>query len=202
MIILPIDTDIILKGHVRGFTRRNGSAVNPHWRRAAHFAAKKHKGQKRSNGKTPYIAHPIAVAKILHDEAGIKDDATIIASLMHDTIEDTNTTREEIAELFGNEVASIVAEVSNPPGIGANKHQWQIDHAKELSDKAASLKVADKIANLRDIVNDPPVWDQQKKMDYYDHANMMVDAIEKPHPILRDLFKKQYSEGRKKIGQP
>lgn len=191
---------VMLKGHVKGHVRRNGSIVKPHWRNAARFAAKKHHGQKRGDGRTPYIQHPIAVARILHDEAGVQDDATIMAALLHDTIEDTDATEEELASLFGKDVASIVLEVTNPHGIsGQEKKRWQIEHAPTLSEKARAVKLADKIANLRDIIDMPPGWDVSRKESYYDHAAMVVGAMNQPHPALRDLFAEQYKSGRKKI---
>lgn len=190
----------MLKGHVKGHVRKNGAVVRPHYRRAALYASKKHRGQKRGDGKTPYIQHPIAVAKILHDEAGVRDDTTVLAALLHDTIEDTDATYDELAELFGRDVANIVSEVTNPPGVDrAEKQRFQIARAPNLSARARDLKLADKIANLRDIIAMPPDWSRSRKRDYYDHAAMVVGAMKEPHPILRELFDRQYREGCRRL---
>lgn len=74
---------LILKTLVSGYTRKDGVVVSP-YHRADRFAEKKHRGQFRKDGKTPYIAHPRAVASILRDEAGITDPDTLIAAVLHD----------------------------------------------------------------------------------------------------------------------
>lgn len=199
--LIPSAPDVMLKGRVRGHVRRNGVIVKPHYRRAAKYAAGKHRGQKRGDGKTPYIQHPVSVARILHDEAGVRDDDTIIAALLHDTIEDTDATEAELTDLFGRIVAGVVSEVTNPPDIGANKNQWQIEHAATLSPRARNLKVADKLANLRDIIAAPPNWSEDRKLKYYDHAAAMVEAMIDPDPTLRKLFFEQYKKGRKRISR-
>ena len=77
------------------------------------FAAHKHRDQRRKDaGATPYINHPIAVAKLLV-ECGIDDPVILQAAILHDTIEDTETTREELERQFGDEVAAVVVEVTD-----------------------------------------------------------------------------------------
>ena len=81
---------------------------------AADFAARKHRDDRRKDAeKTPYINHPIGVAKILTDEGQVTDVNTLIGALLHDTVEDTDATFEEIEELFGAEVKDIVDQVTD-----------------------------------------------------------------------------------------
>lgn len=202
MIIIHDKDGVILKGNVSGYTKKNGSLVRSYWRRAALFAASKHHGQKRKNGKTPYMNHTVSVAKILHEEAGISDDVTIIAALLHDTIEDTNTTHDELVRLFGSEVADTVKEVSDNKSLSKNERKrLQVVNAPGMSEKAQAVKIADKIANMRDVIDRPPVpdWDSETKHKFYDHSNAVVSAMKGKHPALRAIFNDQYSKGKKLI---
>jgi guanosine-3',5'-bis(diphosphate) 3'-pyrophosphohydrolase len=147
--------------------------------KAANFAAEKHKRQCRNDaGRTPYINHPLEVANILMNEAGIHDEMVIVAALLHDTIEDTDTTAHEIAEEFNIGVMLIVLEVSDNKALPKMlRKQQQIDHAATISDKAKLVKMADKIANMRDIVANPPAnWPLERKLEYFDWAKAVVDA--------------------------
>jgi len=126
--------------------------------RALKFAAAKHRDQRRKDVQaSPYINHPIALAVILADEVGVTDTAVICAALLHDTVEDTETTIDELVERFGAEVASIVAEVTDDKTLPkSERKKQQIEHARTASEKARLVKLADKIANLRDIATSPP----------------------------------------------
>ncbi|CAH2274187.1 guanosine-3, 5 -bis(diphosphate) 3 -pyrophosphohydrolase MESH1 [Pelobates cultripes] len=119
----------------------------------ANFAAEKHKSQRRKDvEETPYINHPIGVASILSQEAGITDIVVLQGALLHDTVEDTNTTFLEIEEKFGPEVRKIVEEVTDDKTLPKmeRKHQ-QIEHAPHCSHGAKLVKLADKLYNLRDL---------------------------------------------------
>ena len=106
---------------------------------------------------SPYINHPIALVSILTVEASINDRDTLCAALLHDTIEDTKTSAEELVEAFGGPVASLVQEVTDDKQLQkAERKLRQIEHAAHLSPKARSVKLADKIANLRDVADSPP----------------------------------------------
>ncbi|KOR30214.1 hypothetical protein TI04_06770 [Achromatium sp. WMS2] len=143
---------------------------------AIHFAAIQHKDQKRK-GKypVPYINHPLEVVNILVT-AGVTDLHTMIAAILHDTVEDTNTTLDALRAEFGIEVSNIVAEVTDDKNLlKAERKQLQIVHAPELSDGAKLIKIADKISNIEDIVNNPPKsWSLQRKLDYLDWAQKVV----------------------------
>ena len=123
--------------------------------KAMSFAAHKHKNQRRK-GKdaSPYINHPIGLAEVLVNVGNVTDINAICAALLHDTIEDTRTTREELTEIFGAEISDIVMEVTDDKSLcKAERKQAQIDHAMHLSKQARAVKLADKICNLGDVAN-------------------------------------------------
>ncbi|CAI9551050.1 unnamed protein product, partial [Staurois parvus] len=97
------------------------------------------------------------VARILSHEAGISDIAVLQAALLHDTVEDTDTTFLEIEEKFGQEVRKIVEEVTDDKTLPKMKRkQLQIEHAPHRSHKAKLVKLADKLYNLRDLNRSTP----------------------------------------------
>ena len=120
--------------------------------KALSFAASKHRNQRRKDAvKTPYINHPIAVADILLSEAGVADEVVLMAALLHDTVEDTDTTLDELEQHFGRVVRDVVAEVTDDKSLPkAVRKQQQIEHAADLSDRARLVKLADKISNVRE----------------------------------------------------
>lgn len=190
---------LFFKSHVSGYTRKDGVAVSG-YERADHYAANAHAGQYRKGKpggeRIPYIEHPRAVARILHDEAGITDPATILASLLHDTLEDTNVSHENLVAEFGHEVADLVAEVTNAKDFGpAGKTAWQVAHARTMSPKAAAVKMADKTANLRDLLSTPPDWPADRKRKYYGDAKQVVDAMGARNIILSKIFDDIYLRG-------
>lgn len=126
--------------------------------RTAHFAAKKHRDQRRKDKETsPYINHPIGVADIAANIGGITDLVTLQACLLHDTEEDTNTTHEELITEFGEEVASVVGEVTDDKSLGkAERKRRQVEHVPHISDRAKLVKLCDKLYNLTDLITNPP----------------------------------------------
>lgn len=151
---------------------------------ALKFSSEKHRGQKRKDGDTAYINHPIAVAHILTHVGGVTDPLVLCSAILHDTLEDTLTTKEELTKYFGVEIAEVVSEVSDDLIIKADKSrdaerkQLEIDHAPLLSAEAKLVKMADKIANLEDILNNPPVnWSIERKQGYFDWAKQVVDGM-------------------------
>uniref|UniRef100_A0A4X2KAS1 Guanosine-3',5'-bis(diphosphate) 3'-pyrophosphohydrolase MESH1 n=1 Tax=Vombatus ursinus TaxID=29139 RepID=A0A4X2KAS1_VOMUR len=120
---------------------------------AADFAARKHRKQRRKDPEeTPYINHPIGVARILTHEAGVTDITVLQAALLHDTVEDTNTTLEEVEEHFGAEVRGIVDEVTDNKALPKlERKRLQVENASHSSQGAKLVKLADKLYNLRDL---------------------------------------------------
>src|SRR5688500_11112109 len=126
--------------------------------KALAFAAHKHRDQRRKDpDASPYINHPIALADVLVNEGGVSDVEVLCAALLHDTVEDTATTHEELVDAFGPRVARIVAEVTDDKTLSkSERKRLQVEHATRLSPEAKLVKLADKICNLRDVAERPP----------------------------------------------
>ncbi len=179
---------------VKGYTRADGATVPPHIRRASQYAAKQHKGQFRGDGVTPYIQHPLGVMKILRD-AGIHDSDTMVAAILHDTIEDTSTTKKDISRRFGAQVAKIVHEVTNNPEYDKEQtKRAQITEGKSRCLEANMVKVADKTYNLRDMIAAPPNWTREKKIAKTEHAKEVVEAMPNIPAKLKAAFDYAYRE--------
>jgi len=164
--------------------------------RALDFAARKHRDQRRKDAEaSPYINHPIALAELLANVGGIDDPEVICAALLHDTIEDTETTFEELREEFGASIAQIVLEVTDDTRLPkARRKQLQIDGASALSAKAKLVKIADKTCNLRDMQDAPPAdWDEARRLDYFIWAKRVVDNLGPVNPALEEAFADAYS---------
>ncbi|XP_029398543.1 guanosine-3',5'-bis(diphosphate) 3'-pyrophosphohydrolase MESH1 isoform X4 [Mus pahari] len=120
---------------------------------AADFAAHKHRQQRRKDPEgTPYINHPIGVARILTHEAGITDIVVLQAALLHDTVEDTDTTLDEVELHFGAQVRRLVEEVTDDKTLPKlERKRQQVERAPHSSPGAKLVKLADKLYNLRDL---------------------------------------------------
>ena len=159
--------------------------------KAAAFAAEKHRDQRRKDAEaSPYINHPIALANVLVNEGGVTDSNVICAALLHDTIEDTETTEAELRAAFGDEITDIVLEVTDDKSLEKHvRKQAQIDHAPHISAQAKLVKLADKICNLRDILASPPAgWSTERKREYFDWAAKVVDGVRGVNPALEAAF--------------
>ena len=159
--------------------------------RAVAFATEAHRGQVRKGADAdPYISHPLAVVSILADEAQITDWVTLCAAVLHDTIEDTGTSHDDLETAFGIEVADLVAEVSDDKRLPKHERkEKQIAQAAHASSRAKLVKLADKIANLRDIADRPPAtWSLKRKQEYFDWSKKVVDAIRGTNRMLEDAF--------------
>jgi GTP diphosphokinase / guanosine-3',5'-bis(diphosphate) 3'-diphosphatase len=163
--------------------------------RAAAFAAHKHRDQRRKDADaTPYINHPLALARILIVEGGISDGATLAAALLHDTIEDTETSPHELELEFGREICAIVEEVTDDKSLPkADRKRLQVEHAAHVSHQAQLVKLADKIANLRDVASSPPDrWDLARRQEYFDWGKRVIDQLRGAHPGLEAVFDEAY----------
>lgn len=159
--------------------------------KALHFAADKHRDQKRKGvGASPYINHPIYVAQILADVAGIEDVEVLCGAVLHDTVEDTETSLKDIEMAFGLRVARIVEEVTDDKNLDkAIRKQAQIDHASHISREGALVKVADKIANVRDVASNPPAdWSATRRKEYLEWAAKVVARCNPESPELLSCF--------------
>src|SRR6476620_8688290 len=148
--------------------------------RALEFAARKHRMQRRKDeDASPYINHPIALMSVLCVEVHVCDPVILSAAALHDTIEDTETTGEELEREFGSAIASIVSEMTDDKSLPkAARKRLQIEHAPRMSWEGALVKLADKICNLRDVAANPPAgWSLEQRREYFEWAKAVVDAL-------------------------
>ncbi|RZJ63050.1 MAG: bifunctional (p)ppGpp synthetase/guanosine-3',5'-bis(diphosphate) 3'-pyrophosphohydrolase [Acidovorax sp.] len=159
--------------------------------KAVAFAADKHRTQRRKDADaSPYINHPIALANVLANEGGVTDVVVLSAAVLHDTIEDTNTTAEELTAIFGAKITATVLDVTDDKSLDKHdRKQRQIEHAPHISKEAKLVKLADKICNLRDILAAPPAdWSPERKQGYFDWAAKVVAGVRGVHPELEAVF--------------
>lgn len=159
------------------------------------FASHKHRDQRRKDAAaSPYINHPIALANALANEAGVDDERVLIAAILHDTVEDTETTPQELIREFGQEIAGIVLEVTDDKTLSTDERKrLQVEHASMLSRRAKLVKLADKICNLRDVAGSPPTgWSLARKQAYFDWAKAVIDGLRGVHPALEHIFDEAY----------
>jgi guanosine-3',5'-bis(diphosphate) 3'-pyrophosphohydrolase len=164
--------------------------------KALTFAARKHRDQRRKDARaSPYINHPIALADVLVNEAGVTDVEVLCAALLHDTIEDTETTPGELERDFGRDIADIVAELPDNKMLRKRtRKRMQIAHAASASRQAKLVKLADKICNLRDITARPPAnWGVERRREYFDWAKTVVDRLRGTDPKLEAAFDRAYA---------
>ena len=160
------------------------------------FAADKHRDQRRKDAHAaPYINHPIALAQVLCREGRVCDVEVICGALLHDTLEDTDTTAEELQARFGAGVRAIVEQVSDDKTLPKQERKrLQIEHAAGISSRAKLVKLADKICNLRDVADTPPCdWGLGRRQDYFDWAKEVVDRLRGVHPELEAAFDAAYA---------
>jgi GTP diphosphokinase / guanosine-3',5'-bis(diphosphate) 3'-diphosphatase len=163
--------------------------------KAMRFASWKHRDQRRKGvGAVPYINHPIALAEVLWFEGRVRDPVVIAAALLHDTIEDTETTSRELHGAFGPLVAGVVEEVTDTKWLKKRaRKELQVVKAAKSSPRARLVKLADKICNLRDIKAYPPRdWSLERQRDYFDWAKRVVDALRGTNARLERKFDQTY----------
>ena len=170
--------------------------------KAAHFAAKKHRDQRRKDEHaSPYIIHPISVALAITQIGGVDDPEILAAALLHDTLEDTETTPEELEAEFGKKVCEYVLDVSDDKTLPKDERKRrQIEHAKKISKGAALIKLGDKISNVTDVINSPPEdWDINRRKEYLDWAEKVIDNCPKVNDRMEDKFQKIIKQGREAL---
>ena len=169
---------------------------------ALKYAADKHCHQRRKGADaSPYINHPIAVAELLWRIGSVRDLTTIVAALLHDTLEDTDATPGEIAALFGAEVLALVQEVSDDKTLPkAERKRLQIATAHHKSPQAKLIKLADKISNVTDIGNSPPVdWSHERRLNYLEWSDKVVFGLRGVNPALEAYYDDAIRRTRKRL---
>ncbi|NP_001187852.1 guanosine-3',5'-bis(diphosphate) 3'-pyrophosphohydrolase MESH1 [Ictalurus punctatus] len=161
------------------------------------FAAEKHRNQRRKDpDATPYINHPIGVARILSHEGGVTDIEVLQAAVLHDTVEDTDTTFEELEAMFGNKVAKIVQEVTDDKTLPKQERKLQqVEHALHCSHQAKLVKLADKLYNLRDLNRcTPEGWTAVRAQEYFVWAAQVVKRLRGTNTALEEKLLQLFKE--------
>jgi (p)ppGpp synthase/HD superfamily hydrolase len=169
---------------------------------ALKFAAAKHSRQRRKDlAATPYINHPIDVADVLSRIGGITDLPTLQAAILHDTIEDTETSPQELEDHFGQEVRLLVQEVTDDKSLPKQERKrLQVEHAPNLSTRAKLIKLGDKICNVREITpTEPAEWPLQRKLEYFDWAEKVVAGCRGSNPELEEHFDAVLKKSRESL---
>jgi guanosine-3',5'-bis(diphosphate) 3'-pyrophosphohydrolase len=162
-----------------------------HFVHALAFSAEKHKNQRRKDAQiTPYINHPIELVNVLVNEGGVMSWDVLCAALLHDVIEDTQTTEAELITHFGKKVTAIVKELTDDKSLAKEvRKSLQIAHSPFASHEAKLVKLADKICNLRDILVAPPAgWNLKRKQEYVLWSEAVVAGIRGTNSKLEKIF--------------
>ena len=167
--------------------------------RAAHFSALKHRNQRRMDVEaSPYINHPIFVAMIIADVGGVDDPEILAAALLHDTLEDTDTSPDELENKFGERVRKLVEEVTDDKKLPKQVRKTrQIEHAARTSEGATLIKLGDKISNVLDVTESPPAdWSLERRKEYLDWAEEVINNCSNVNEKLKKCFDDVLVRGR------
>ncbi|MFT5368987.1 MAG: guanosine-3',5'-bis(diphosphate) 3'-pyrophosphohydrolase [Candidatus Latescibacterota bacterium] len=167
--------------------------------KAANFAAEKHRDQRRKDAEqTPYINHPISVAETLRI-FGVDDENVLVAAILHDVLEDTSTSPGEIAQAFGMEVLAIVQEVTDNKSLAKQmRKDLQVESAFTLSEGARWVRLADKICNLQDMAERPPVdWSIERLLQYVDWCERVIKQMPNINESLETRFETVCEDARR-----
>ena len=166
------------------------------------FACRKHRDQRRKGADAaPYVNHLVEVAEVI---ARVSDDtrATVLqAAILHDTLEDTATTPDELDQQFGADVRRIVQEVTDDKRLPKQERKrLQVEHAPSLSLEARLIKIADKISNVRELIESPPAdWTLERMRDYIDWAEQVVNGCRGANAALESHFDQVAAHGRQRF---
>ena len=170
--------------------------------KAAQFAAEQHRDQRRKDiHASPYIIHPISVALAISQIGGVDDPEILAAALLHDTLEDTKTEPEDLEAEFGKKVCEYVLDVTDDKTLEKDERKSrQIEHAKKISKGAALIKLGDKISNVTDVINNPPVdWDINRRKEYLDWAEKVIENCPKVNDKMENKFQEIIKQGREAL---
>lgn len=170
--------------------------------RAAEFGTRRHSGQTRKGAsREPYVNHLAEVAALLATTTEEPDAHLVAAGWLHDAVEDTETSGEELKQLFGRYVADLVAEVTDDKSLSkAQRKRLQVERAPHKSPGARAIKIADKISNLNSLVSSPPDdWDRERVTIYIDWAEDVVAGCRGVNETLEALFDRAVAEARETV---
>ena len=171
---------------------------------ALSFAAYKHRDQRRKDREaSPYINHPIAVASTLANIGHVDDLVTLVSAILHDTIEDTETTGAELEREFGPEVRKVVEEVTDDKGLPkAERKRLQIEHARTISARAKLVKLGDKISNIRDVSEAPPAdWSIERRREYLDWTEQVVAGCRGTNQTLEQYYDQYLQSAKERLNR-
>lgn len=155
---------------------------------AAVFAGHWHGGQTRPAGE-PYLEHLLEATRVLVEAVGVTDADVLRAAVLHDVVEDTACTLEEVRERFGGRVATLVDWVTKPPRReDQNRQQARAAYLERLRNaprEAILVKLADRLSNVQRLDTHPR---PEKARDYYDETVRLILPLAEPHPWFRDWY--------------
>jgi guanosine-3',5'-bis(diphosphate) 3'-pyrophosphohydrolase len=166
---------------------------------AAELAARRHNGMARKGrGNEPYINHLAEVANLLSAATEGADAELVAAGWLHDAIEDTETTREELAQKFSERVASLVIECTDDMSLPkAERRRLQVVNASHKSPSARLIKIADKISNIgARMLPNPSAEERADLVDYTNWAEQVVAGCRGGNAWLDDTFDKTVAKAR------
>ena len=158
--------------------------------KAADAAARWHVHQRRKGpAEEPYINHLVEVAMLVAEATEGKDPDLVVAALLHDAIEDCEVPKELISEVFGDDVASLVVEVTDDKSLPKQvRKQKQVESASSKSARAKVLKLADKTSNLRAVAASPPSdWSVNRRIEYVRWSKEVMKGLRGANPMLEEL---------------
>jgi guanosine-3',5'-bis(diphosphate) 3'-pyrophosphohydrolase len=171
--------------------------------KALRFSADKHRNQRRKDSaQSPYINHPIEVVQLLWEVGGVRDNDILLAAILHDTIEDTETRSEDIREAFGEAVVAFVMEVTDDKSLPKRERKrLQIETAPHKSYGAKLIKLADKSCNVRNLVTTPPKdWSLERRQEYLLWTEKVVAGLRGTNPALEEYYDHEITSGKMLLG--
>lgn len=170
---------------------------------AIRFAADKHRDQRRKDrDHSPYINHPIEVTQLLWEVGGVRDADVLVAAVLHDTVEDTETRPEEISSRFGEKVLSLVMEVTDDKDLPkGERKRLQIEHAPHISFGAKLIKLSDKSCNIRNMITMPPAdWPLKRRQEYLLWSEKVVAGLRGTNAALEEYYDHELASGKMLLG--
>lgn len=171
--------------------------------KAIRFAAAKHRNQRRKDVEaSPYINHPIEVATVLAEHGGVTDLTTLLGAILHDTIEDTQTSAAELEQHFGPAVRQLVQELTDDKSLRQHdRKRLQAEYAAHKSPRAKVVRLGDKICNVLDVTNQPPsTWDLARRQEYLDWTEQVIAGCRGVNARLDAYYDKVLAAGRAALG--
>ncbi len=170
---------------------------------AADYAARQHVAQRRKGeAGEPYVNHLLEVSTLLAEATGGCDVVLLMGGLLHDTLEDTDSTYEDLVQRFGEGVAALVAEVTDDKSLRKEERKrLQVETTAHKSNCAKLLKIADKTSNLRSLVRSSPTgWTAERLRDYVVWSEQVVRSCRGLNAKLEADFDAAHAEAKTHFG--